>query len=206
MLGVFWPLAGMLLLQTPAVQLFLTVPVLAPVLADQIGIEASRIGIYTSVVFLAAMWVSLAVGPAILRFGGVRMAQAGLAGMAAALLLTNIGWLPAILASAILIGISYGPNTPAGSHVLARVTPPRLRALVFSIKQSGAPLGGVLAGLFVPFMVSQAGWQAAVWATAALALTAAVLVQPLRARLDDDRRPDLRLSFAKSLGSLRLLR
>ena len=205
MRAVFWPLAGMLLLQTLSTMMFLTVPVLAPVLAAELGIAASTIGIYSALVFAAAMFVSMAVGTLILRYGAIRTAQAGILLSSAALLFTTIGTLPVILLGAVLCGAGYGPNTPAGSHVLARITPPRMRGLVFSIKQSGAPLGGALAGLVVPLVAVAAGWRAAVLVSAALGVLAALLIQPLRARLDDDRRPGLPVSVATSFASLRML-
>ena len=50
----------------------------------------------------------------------------------------------ALLAS-VLIGLSNGTANPAGSEVLQRFTPPAHRNFVFSIKQAGVPLGGVIA-------------------------------------------------------------
>ena len=55
--------------------------------------------------------------------------------------------------AAVLVGVGYGPNTPSSSQVLSQVVPERRRAFAFSIKQSGAPIGGVLAGLLLPFLV-----------------------------------------------------
>ncbi|WP_417276298.1 hypothetical protein [Castellaniella sp.] len=47
---------------------------------------------------------------------------------------------------ALLIGLGYGPITPA--HRMS---------FVFSIKQTGVPLGGVLAGLVVPGLAQWIG-------------------------------------------------
>ena len=55
---------------------------------------------------------------------------------------------------AILLGAGYGPVTPASSHILARSTPPQRLSLVFSLKQTGVPLGGALAGA----VVARVGW------------------------------------------------
>ncbi|MEQ8231472.1 MAG: MFS transporter, partial [Gammaproteobacteria bacterium] len=97
----------------------------------------------------------------------------------------------------------YGPHTPAGSHVLARVAPARSRALVFSLKQSGAPLGGFLAGLLVPALVHAIGWRGALACTAAVVLLAAIAVQPLRGVLDNDRDPRAPLRFAAPWQAVR---
>ena len=61
--------------------------------------------------------------------------------------------------AAVLVGVGYGPNTPSSSQILSQVVPQRRRALAFSLKQSGAPIGGVLAGLLLPFLVVVADWR-----------------------------------------------
>jgi len=205
MRDVFWPLAGTLLLQTVSSLTFLTAPVLGPELAAASGFEASRIGIYSALVFAGAMPVSLVCAGLITRYGALRVMQVGMLVSCVALLgaLPAVAWL--LFASAMLVGMGYGPNTPGASHVLARVTPPRDRPLVFSIKQSGAPLGGFIAGLVLPALVLAAGWQTAVLFTVGLGIVAVVLVQLLRGRADDDRRPDRPVSVQGSWAQLRLL-
>lgn len=178
------PLAGMLFTQTAGVMSLVTVPVLATEIAGEAGIGASYVGLHTSLIFGAAMFTSAAAGGAIHRLGPVRTNQVGLVFSATALLLTltaNPWW---IALSAVLIGAGYGPNTPSGSEVLGRVTPPRMRGLVFSIKQSGAPLGAMAGGLILPAMVVIGDWRTAVVSGALIVYAAAVAVQPLRARID----------------------
>jgi MFS family permease len=200
---VVWPLAGMLLTQTVASIVFLTVPLMAPELASAHGVAPATVGYFSSLIFLAAMFVSAAVGPAMRRFGAVRLNQGGLVLSGLGLLLVLSASLPAAILSALVIGVGYGPNTPTGSHVLARVTPRRLQALVFSIKQAGASLGGVLGGLLVPAVAVAAGWRVAVVVSMLLALAAAAAVSPLRRRLDDDRDPRQRLGLAQTWRMVR---
>src|SRR3546814_17046802 len=57
------------------------------------------------------------------------------------------------LLACFLMGLSNGTANPAGSEVLQRYSPPGKRNLIFSIKQAGVPLGGVIAGLAIPAMV-----------------------------------------------------
>jgi predicted MFS family arabinose efflux permease len=85
---------------------------------------------------------------------------------------------------AFLLGAAYGPITPASSDVLARVTPPGWRSLVFSLKQTGVPLGGALAGVTVPIMVMHLGWTGTGPAVALACLAVALALQPWRAGLD----------------------
>ena len=178
------PLAGMLFTQTSAVMSLVTVPVLATEIAAETGVGASQVGLYTSLIFGAAMFTSAASGGVIQRLGPVRTNQLALMFSATALLLTltaSPGW---IALSAVLIGAGYGPNTPSGSEVLSRVTPPRMRGLVYSIKQSGAPLGAMAGGLVLPAMVAIGDWRVAVITGALIVYAAAVAVQPLRAHID----------------------
>ena len=174
----------MLFTQTSAVMSLVTVPVLATEIARETGIGASNVGLYTSLIFGAAMFTSAAAGGVMHRLGPVRTNQVGLVLSATALLLAltaNPWW---IAVSAVLIGAGYGPNTPSGSEVLSRVTPPRMRGLVFSIKQSGAALGAMAAGLVLPAMVVVGDWRTAVITGALIVYAAAVAVQPLRVRID----------------------
>ena len=178
------PLAGMLFTQTSAAMSLVTVPVLATEIAAETGFGASHVGLYTSLIFGAAMFTSAASGGVIHRLGPVRTNQIGLVFSATALLLAltaNPWWLAL---SAVLIGVGYGPNTPSGSEVLGRVTPPRMRGLVFSVKQSGAPLGAMAGGLILPAMVAIGDWRTALVTGVVIVYAAAVMIQPLRARID----------------------
>lgn len=121
------------------------------------------------------------------RYGAIRLSQVALiVGAAGLTLLTTASvWLG--LFGAALIGIGYGPMTPASSHILIHRAPPSRRALIFSIKQTGVPLGGALAGLVVPLLALHLAWRGAalVVAAAAVALAAINLVmgQPALRRL-----------------------
>ncbi|MGE0483516.1 MAG: MFS transporter [Gammaproteobacteria bacterium] len=192
------PLAvfAMLGTQTVTVLMFMTIPVMATEIAPEFGVAATDIALFVSIVFVSAMFFSAASGSFIHRFGGIRANQLGMTLSACCLLLALAGSLPLLYLAAALVGLGYGPNTPSGSHVLARVTPPRARSLVFSLKQSGAPLGGLLAGLLVPAMVHAIGWRGAVVTSVVLALLAVIAIQPLRDALDDDRDRHAALTLA----------
>ncbi len=89
--------------------------------------------------------------------GPIRTSQAALVACVAGLGLVSVPQLGAAIAGALLLGVGYGPITPASSQMLARTTPPERYALVFSVKQTGVPLGGALAGLMVPVVLDAAG-------------------------------------------------
>jgi MFS family permease len=160
--------------------------VLAPVAAPEIGVATSRIGIYTAIVYGAACVSSLTSGRLIAALGPMRLSQASLALCGLGSLLVAAGTLPSVLLGAVLLGLGYGPVTPASSQILIRTTPAHRRSLVFSLKQTGVPLGGVLAGALVPPLLLAFGWRAAALVVAIAALVVAVAVETLRRRLDAD--------------------
>lgn len=189
--------------QSVAVLILMTVPVMATEIAPDFGVDAKDIGVFMSIVFVFAMFFSAASGSLVHRFGGIRTNQIGMAFSACCLLLALTKSLPLLFVGAALIGLGYGPNTPAGSHVLARVTPANAMGLVFSFKQSGAPLGGLVAGLLVPTVAESYGWETAIYTSFTVAALAIVGIQPLRDRLDDDRDPNTKIVFSSPWRAIR---
>lgn len=198
-------------IQAAAACAALTIPSIAPVIAADLGQPASMVGTYLSLLYVGASVAALASGGAVLRLGAIRLSQACLAvcaigllatlaiaaGLGLALLMMGVG--------AVLIGLGYGPITPASSHVLSKSTPPHRLALTFSIKQTGVPAGTALAGLIVPPLTVAFGWPVAVAAIALGCVAVALAAQPLRAPLDGDRDRTARLSGRALIAGLRLV-
>ena len=84
--------------------------------------------------------------------------------------------------------------SPPASQLLARFTPPARRNVVFSIKQTGVPLGGILAAAIMPAIAVWLGWQWALAGTAAVLGIQAIIMQRWRAAWDDDRDPSVGLA------------
>lgn len=181
--------AHLALLVTLAVQVLtsmasLTVPVLAPELSAAMGVPAQLAGVYIGVVYVGAIVSSLSSGAFITRFGAIRVSQVCLLFSGAGLMLASVGQSLALAGSAILLGLGYGAVTPASSHILARTTPPERMALTFSLKQTGVPLGGAMAGILVPLSVGLYNWQITLLWAAVLCLIMAACCQPLRKEMD----------------------
>lgn len=189
MRGGLLPLVVTLAIQALASMASFTVPVLAPAAARDLAGPAALVGVYVALIYLSAMVTSLLSGGWVVRYGAIRISQVCLLLCTAGLLCTASGTLAGMGMSALLIGAGYGPVTPASSHILARTTPPHLMGFMFSLKQTGVPLGGVLAGALVPSLVGAVGWQGAALAVAAACAAMLLLTQPFRAALDDDRQP-----------------
>lgn len=181
----FWiPVAITTAIQILASAAVLVVPTMAPAVAGALGISASYIGLYIGILYTGAIIASLSAGNVVARFGAIRTSQVGLMLCAAGLLISTYPALPALTLGALLIGLGLGPITPSSSFLLARSTPAHQISLVFSLKQTGVPLGGVLAGVAVPALLLWGGWQSATLAFGAATLLCAALAQTLRTTLD----------------------
>src|SRR3546814_15451906 len=94
------------------------------------------------------------------------------------------------LLACFLMGLSNGTANPAGSDVLQRYSPPGTRNLIFSIKQAGVPLGGVIAGLAIPAMVISVGWRAALFACPPLVVLPTLLTWRMCAEAAEPKETD----------------
>jgi MFS family permease len=192
-------------IQTAAAAAVLTLPAVAPLVAADLQLPTSLVGTYLSLTYVGAAASALIGGAAVLRTGALRLSQLSLLACALGLLLGLVPLVAVVALSAVVLGIGYGPITPASSHLLARTASPARMGLTFSIKQTGVPAGAALAGLVVPPLALAAGWRVAVAAMAVLGIVIAVAAQPARDRLDADRRREARFSLAHFAAALRLV-
>lgn len=184
----------------------LAMPVLAALIGPAVGGMPSVLaGLFAAAMYLGATLATLVAGPLVVRWGAIRVSQAGLGLCAAGLALGAVGILPVMLAGAFVIGLRYGPITPASSHLLVRSAPPARMSLVFSIKQTGVPLGGLLAGAIAPGLGLATGWQMALLALAAPCILLATISQPLHRRLDGDKAAGARIQWGAVLDPIRMV-
>lgn len=193
-------LVSMLWLQIANAITWMTLPVLAPQLAPLAGVAPSTIGHLTGVMFAGALLPTLVAGAVMPLVGPVRVGQLTTAFGAVGLLIAATGSVWALLIAALLIGAGYGPGAPLSSVVLAHHTRSEWHGLVFSVRQSGIPLGGLLAGLTLPAAAVAFGTREAVMAAAAVAFMITLTVEPVRKKLD----APLRSAKGPKLGALLL--
>ncbi|UZF94956.1 MFS transporter [Bosea sp. NBC_00550] len=170
-------------------------PTLAPALAAERGWSDAVVGYLASMNTLGSI-LFLALGaPFLRRLGSVRSLQSGLIlGVVGLTLLLPPFSAMAAMAS-LLIGVGYGPSSPAGNDVLHRTASPQRRAMIFSIKQAGVPLGGIIAGLVLPPIVASFGWRVSLLVSGLFVLAIILAVQPMRAGLDASRNRDQALTM-----------
>ena len=208
--------AAVALAATLAIQIFASLAataaaVLAPLIARDIGVAPKLVGVFVGLLYGSAMAASLASGGFIERFGAIRVSQvcvlfcAAGAAMVPAIASAPAGLLPLLVAAPLVLGLGYGPITPASSHVLARTATPRRLALTFSIKQTGVPAGAAFAGAVLPGLALAVGWRTAFVVIVAAGIVIALVAQATRTALDADRRPTRSLSLAGVFAPLRLV-
>ncbi len=164
-------------------------PVMAPHLALMLGVDASYVGYQISLLFGAAMLASGAVGTVVLRWGACRAMQVALWLSAIGLIAALAGKLWVMPLAALCIGTSNALAAAGAAHLLFRFSPPRHRNLIFSIKQTGVPLGWATIALVAPTLTLSFSWQLPLLVILAYAVITALLLGRWRRFWDDDRDP-----------------
>jgi len=184
----------MLAQQTLTYAANLVLPVAAPEIVRDLDLNPALLGPYTTLIYVSLTLIGITVGPFIERYGGLRMSQVALLVAAGGLAAGAAGYLPMFAITALSSGAALALSTPSSSQILARYATARQAPLAFSIKQAGVPLGVVLSGFAVPFLVEHLGWRGAFLTFSVLLALSVVPLQALRAEFDRERRADARLS------------
>lgn len=178
------PVVAMLAIQAMVSLAVLSLSVMMPAVARDLAIDPKLVGVFTAVIYCLAVIAALVAARPIVRFGSVRICQAALLFAALGLALNAVALVWMTIVAVALIGVAQGPINPASAHILAQRVPREWFGIVFSVKQTGVPIGFALAGLILPLLLELLGWRGATLAAAAAAALAALLLEPLRPHLD----------------------
>jgi MFS family permease len=163
--------------------------VIAPQLAQMLGVDASFVGYQISILFGAAMLSAAYVGTVVLRWGACRAMQWSLWLCAAGMIAGLAGDLLLMPLAAIFVGASTALAASGASHLLFRFGPPRHRNLIFSIKQTGVPLGWASIALVAPALTVMFSWRVSLLVVLVYSVIGALLLERWRRDWDDDRNP-----------------
>ncbi len=176
--------------------------VLAPVAAADFGFAPTAVGVLVSATYVAAMLSGLAAGVLIARFGPIRLFQFVALVIVSGLALGASAHIALVFAAMILIGGANGVVNPATSQILARAAPPGVRVMVFSIKQTGVPLGAALSGLALPALLLFMSWHVALLVVACAFFVLIAVLQPFRRIYDGGLTPQAVLDLSAILSPL----
>jgi MFS family permease len=163
--------------------------VLAPAMIAHLMLDSAWIGVYFSIGAVASLATQLGCGSFIIRYGALRMSQVALVMLALGMALATLDSPLMLVLSALIGGGGAAVSTPASSHLLGRVSPPRYMPLIFSLKQTAVPAGLLLAGLLGPQLTEAFNWHYTMLIAALACLVFTLMLQPLRKLFDDDRIP-----------------
>ncbi|MDC0398868.1 MAG: MFS transporter [Alphaproteobacteria bacterium] len=194
----------------------IVLPFLADRIAEDFGISRAWLGLYLFIQNVASIAAAMGCGAIIIRMGALRISQACLVFMGGSLFViaTGILWLYPI--AAILLGAA-SVSTPASSHILAKYCPPRLAPIIFSIKQTGVPVGSLIAGILIPVLLGMGIYIGSLgisvhldaygtcFVIGIIVYMIVLLLQPLREHFDSDRRLDVKFSFSGAIQTMKIV-
>jgi len=167
-----------LLVQTAMSLFAASVPALAPAIVAERGWNPAVIAAYPVLLYVTAFLISFCIPELLYRLGGMGLGLASvmIGGGALLLLLPPYGGAAALTA----VGMACGTAAmnPASSQVLGPRTTTRTAGLVMSIKQTGVPLGGVVAGALVPILATCSGWRGTAVELAAFGAALTIVLLP----------------------------
>ncbi|MEZ5857165.1 MAG: MFS transporter [Hyphomicrobiaceae bacterium] len=183
----------------------LTLPTLATLAAQHFGIGPEAIGYQISVVYGSAALLSSAAGVYVRRYGAALTSAFSMGLCGCGLLGIASGNVAIAIVASVAIGLAYALTNPAASHMLFRFAPRERQNLVFALKQTGVPLGGMLAALLLPRLANAYGWQVATATGAAMTAFLALPLLAIKRRTDDDRDPSARVGAGGVLAGMKLI-
>jgi MFS family permease len=168
-------------------------PTIAPEVAAALSIDPVLIGYQVSIFFGAAMAGTVYGGGCIARFGPARSSQFTLASCIAGAGMFMLPHPIFVLLGSLVAGFGTGFINAAAAQILVSYTPASHRNLVFSLKQTGMPLGGMVVSLTAPALALAYGWKWALVPMIAVAVIAFALNQLAHGLWDRERDPNASL-------------
>jgi MFS family permease len=154
------------------------IPVLAPDIVTERGWDAAVVAFYPTVVYVTAIVVSFWIPELLVSFGGMGLSLACIAISAAGMLCLLLPSAATATLAEFGIGCTTAAMNPASSQILGPRASPRTAGLIMAIKQTGVPLGGMVAGALVPVLVLQQGWRVAAVELAIIGTALALVLLP----------------------------
>jgi len=152
------------------------IPGLTGFIKADLGWSSAAVGAMVSSFTFGRMFGSYAAGLAADRVGERSVLIAGGVTTGALIGLASISPLPGLIALLVLAGMASAASTPAGGRLVLMAFPPRRRGFALGVRQTGIPIGGLVAAAILPRLAHESSWR---WSLALAGALAAVAVIPL---------------------------
>lgn len=131
----------------------------APLIRATFRLTEVEIGAIASCIYIGAAASSITSGRLTDSLGAGPVLAMSMLALAVGCALSAVAPIPLVFFGGLVIaGLGYGAVNPP-TNVLANPADPRRRGLSMSIKQSGIPLGGIVAGIVVPIAAIATDWR-----------------------------------------------
>lgn len=164
----------------------------APLIKEAFGLTEAGVGGIAAGIYLGSAISAVAGGRLTDRYGPAPVLVIALLLLAGGETLAAFAPTGIVFGAGVVIaGLGYGVINPP-TNILANVRAANWRALAISVKQSGVPLGGILAGALIPALAVRYGWRASLVVPILVCLVLVVLsarAGRLRSAADGENRP-----------------
>jgi MFS family permease len=152
------------------------IPSLTGFVKADLGVSAATAGLAVSSFTFGRIFGAYAAGEAADRIGERTVLIVGSLATGALVCLAAGLPLPALFTLLALGGVASAASTPAGGRLVLVSFPRNRRGLALGLRQTGIPIGGLIAAILLPWIANVWGWR---WSLAIAGSVAAVAVVPL---------------------------
>jgi MFS family permease len=152
------------------------IPTLTGFIKADLGVSAAVAGVIVSCFTFGRIFGSYAAGVAADRLGERRVLVAGGLAAGGLVALGCAAPLPGLILLLIAAGVASAASTPAGGRLVLVSFPRDRRGLALGLRQTGIPIGGLIAAALLPWIAHLTSWR---WSLAVAGLITAVSVIPL---------------------------
>jgi MFS family permease len=153
------------------------------VLAPKLAIGVREVSIFTTTFCAVGMATSLYGGQLARRIGPCRVAALCALAVVCGMAVASVGGSLALFIAGLLIGLAFGPETPASSTLLSKLATPQQRPLIFSIRQTGNQIGAMIGSVTLPLIALSAP-EAGFWLIGAIGAVGIVVFWSMSGRYD----------------------
>jgi predicted MFS family arabinose efflux permease len=152
------------------------IPTLTGFIKTDLGVTAAVAGLMVSCFTFGRIFGAYAAGVAADRIGERRVLVAGGLATGGLVVLAVAAPLPALIVLLVAAGAASAASTPAGGRLVLVSFPRDRRGLALGLRQTGIPIGGLIAAALLPWIAHLSSWR---WALVCAGVIAALAVIPL---------------------------